>query len=48
MSRKGKKGTKSRTFGQAVGDLKKQGKSEASARRIIGSIQAKQHKKKKK
>lgn len=45
----GKNGKKkSRSFGQSVGDLKKKGYSEESARRITGKIQAVQEKKKKK
>ena len=44
MSKKGG-GTKSRSFGQGVGDLKRQGKSEESARKIVGSIEQKQKKK---
>jgi hypothetical protein len=39
----GKNGkTKKRSFGEAVGDFKKKGYSEESARKITGSIQAKQ------
>lgn len=41
MSKKGG-GTKKRSFDKGVGDLKKQGKSEESARKIMGSIQKKQ------
>jgi hypothetical protein len=41
MSKKGG-GTKKRSFGEGVKDLKKQGKSEESARKIMGSIQKKQ------
>lgn len=41
MSKKGG-GTKKRSFDEGVGDLKKQGKSEESARKIMGSIQKKQ------
>ena len=41
MSKKGG-GTKKRSFGEGVSDLKKQGKSEESARKIVGSIKKKQ------
>ena len=41
MSKKGG-GTKKRSFDEGVVDLKKQGKSEESARKIMGSIQKKQ------
>lgn len=37
MSKKGG-GTKKRSFDEGVSDLKKQGKSEESARKIMGSI----------
>ena len=42
----GKKSYKS--FGTAAGALKKKGYSDESARKIVGSIQAKQEKKRKK
>lgn len=32
-------GTKKRSFGQLVGDFKKQGKSDQQARRIVGKMQ---------
>lgn len=41
MSKKGG-GTKKRSFDEGVSDLKKQGKSEESARKIMGSIKKKQ------
>ena len=41
MSKKGG-GTKKRSFSEGVGDLKKQGKSDESARKIMGSLQKKQ------
>ncbi len=41
MSKKGG-GTKKRSFDEGVKDLKKQGKSEESARKIMGSIKKKQ------
>ena len=41
MSKKGG-GTKKKSFGEGVSDLKKQGKSEESARKIMGSIKKKQ------
>lgn len=41
MSKKGG-GSKKRSFGEGVADLKKQGKSEESARKIMGSIQKKE------
>ncbi len=41
MSKKGG-GTKKRSFDAGVSDLKKQGKSEESARKIMGSIKKKQ------
>jgi hypothetical protein len=41
MSKKGG-GTKSVTYNQGVADLKKKGYSEESARKIMGTIQAKQ------
>jgi hypothetical protein len=41
MSKKGG-GTKKRSFDEGVLDLKKQGKSEESARKIVGSIKKKQ------
>ena len=41
MSKKGG-GTKKRSFDEGVGDLKKQGKSDESARKIMGSLQKKQ------
>ena len=41
MSKKGG-GTKKRSFDEGVSDLKKQGKSEESARKIMGSLQKKQ------
>jgi hypothetical protein len=41
MSKKGE-GTKKRSFDEGVGDLKKQGKSDESARKIMGSLQKKQ------
>lgn len=47
VSKKGG-GTKKRSFQENVGDLKKQGYSEDSARRITGAIQKKQEGKKKK
>lgn len=47
MSKKGG-GTKSRSFGQGAGDLKRKGYSEESARRIMGRLQADQDKSKKK
>lgn len=47
LSKKGG-GTKKRSFGQSVGDLKKKGYSDEAARKITGSIQAKQEGKRKK
>ena len=41
MSKKGG-GTKKRSFDEGVKDLEKQGKSEESARKIMGSIKKKQ------
>ncbi|WP_458744655.1 hypothetical protein [Candidatus Nitrosocosmicus sp. T] len=41
MSKKGG-GTKKRSFDEGVKDLKKQGKSDESARKIMGSIKKKQ------
>jgi hypothetical protein len=41
MSKKGG-GTKKRSFDEGVSDLKKQGRSEESARKIMGSIKKKQ------
>ncbi|HET6590194.1 MAG TPA: hypothetical protein VFG45_08530 [Candidatus Nitrosocosmicus sp.] len=41
MSKKGG-GTKKRSFDEGVSDLKKQGKSVESARKIMGSIKKKQ------
>lgn len=41
MSKKGG-GTKKRSFEEGVADLKKQGKSEESARKIVGTLQKKQ------
>ena len=41
MSKKGW-GTKKRSFDEGVKDLKKQGKSDESARKIMGSIKKKQ------
>jgi hypothetical protein len=41
MSKKGG-GNKKRSFDEGVSDLKKQGKSEESARKIMGSIKKKQ------
>ena len=41
MSKKGG-GTKKRSFDEGISDLKKQGKSEESARKIVGSIKKKQ------
>ena len=41
MSKQGG-GTKKRSFDEGVSDLKKQGKSEESARKIMGSIKKKQ------
>lgn len=41
----GKKTYKS--FGTAVGALEKQGYSESAAKRIVGSVEAKQHPKRK-
>lgn len=38
---------KYKTFGTAVGALKKKGKSDSSARKIVGSIEAKMRRKKK-
>ncbi len=40
MSKKGG-GTKKRSFDEGVGDLKKKGKSDESARKIMGSLQKK-------
>lgn len=41
MSKKGG-GTKKRSFDEGVSDLKREGKSEESARKIMGSIKKKQ------
>lgn len=41
MSKKGG-GTKERSFAEGVADLKRQGKSEESTRKIMGSIQKKE------
>ena len=41
MSKKGG-GTKKRSFDEGVSDLKREGKSEESAQKIMGSIQKKQ------
>lgn len=38
---------KYKTFGSAVGALKKKGKSDAVARKIVGSIESKKKKKRK-